>query len=115
MEQMAPTQTAGWRRLAPELALYYLLVALYFFAFGMQWVLYPSLVTFTLQASEQNVGLAQAALSAPMFCLLLFGGLLAERAKPSTTLAKLYLAFAFASLGLCAIVVEHGLSYPLLI
>ena len=64
----------------------------YFFAFGMQFVLFPSLVAFFLDASPEGVGLAQSALSGPMFCFLLFGGLLAERAKPGPTLALLHLA-----------------------
>ena len=99
----------------PELGVYYLLVALYFFAFGMQFVLFPSLVAFLLGASATGVGLAQSALSAPLFCLLLFGGLLAERAHAGPTLAKLHLAFSFASLGLAAIVGAGQLTYTLLI
>lgn len=98
-----------------ELNLYYALVACYFFAFGMQFVLYPSLVAFVLTATPAGIGLAQSALSAPMFCLLLFGGLLAERARAGTTLAKLNLAFAFMSLALCGVVASGALTYELLI
>jgi hypothetical protein len=71
----------------PELTFYYAMVGCYFFAFGMQFVLFPSLVAFFLAATPAGVGLAQSALSAPMFCFLLFGGLLAERAKAGPTLA----------------------------
>lgn len=98
-----------------ELNLYYLLVGLYFLAFGMQFVLFPSLVAFTLDATPAGVGLAQSALSAPMFCLLLFGGLLAERARAGPTLALLYTGFAFTSLILCAIVATGQLNYSALI
>lgn len=98
-----------------ELHLYYALVGLYFFAFGMQFVLFPSLVAFVLAATPAGIGLAQSALSAPMFCFLLFGGLLAERARAGTTLAKLNVAFAFMSIGLCAIVGAGALTYELLI
>lgn len=98
-----------------ELNLYYLLVGLYFLAFGMQFVLFPSLVAFTLDATPAGVGLAQSALSAPMFCLLLFGGLLAERARAGTTLALLYLGFAFTSLILCGIVAAGQLTYSILV
>ncbi|MBK6703701.1 MAG: MFS transporter [Caulobacteraceae bacterium] len=101
--------------LVSELNLYYLLVALYFLAFGMQFVLFPSLVAFNLDATPAGVGLAQSALSAPMFCLLLFGGLLAERARPSTTIALLYLGFAFTTLILCAVVAAGQLTYSFLI
>lgn len=102
-------------RLIPELLLYYVLVGLYFFAFGMQFVLFPSLVAFYLQATPEGVGLAQSALSAPMFCFLLFGGLLAERARPSTTLAQLQLVFVAATLALWLAVEREWLTYPLLI
>lgn len=99
----------------PELGLYYFLVALYFFAFGMQFVLYPALVTFILAATPEGVGLAQSALSAPMFCLLLFGGLIAERSRPSTTLARLHLMMALAGVALCIVVTNNALTYPILI
>lgn len=99
----------------PELALYYTLVACYFFAFGMQFVLFPSLVTFFLGATAAGVGLAQSALSAPMFCLLLFGGLLAERAKAGPTLAQLNIIFALASIGLCLIIMLSWLTYTILV
>lgn len=101
--------------LVSELNLYYALVGCYFFAFGMQFVLFPSLVAFVLSATPAGIGLAQSAISAPMFCLLLFGGLLAERARAGPTLAKLNLAFAFMSLALCAIVAMGLLNYELLI
>lgn len=113
-ETREPKQTARTPGL-PELPLYYLLVGLYFFAFGTQFVLFPSLVAFQLHATPEGVGLAQSALSAPMFCLLLFGGLLAERVKSGPTLAKLQLALAFASLALAYVVARGQLSYPILI
>ncbi len=103
------------RRELPELAFYYALVGCYFFAFGMQFVLFPTLVAFSLEATPAGIGLAQSALSAPMFCFLLFGGLLAERAKAGTMLAKLHLVFAFASIGLCFIVFAGGLNYTILV
>ncbi len=101
--------------IVPELPLYYVLVGLYFFAFGMQFVLFPSLVAFFLGATPAGIGVAQSALSAPMFCLLLFGGLLAERAKAGPTLAKLHLAFALASIALCFIIANGALTYLILI
>ena len=115
MADASPKRAPPWRWELPELPLYYTLVGLYFFAFGMQFVLYPSLVAFSLEATPTGVGLAQSALSAPMFCFLLFGGLLAERAKAGPTLAKLHLAFAFASIALCMIVSAGALTYPILI
>lgn len=109
------TETKPPRPLVSELSIYYLLVALYFFAFGMQFVLFPSLVAFFLGASAAGVGLAQSALSAPMFCLLMFGGLLAERARAGAALARLHVAFALAAIGLFAVVANGWLTYNLLI
>jgi MFS family permease len=99
----------------PELLLYYLVVAFYFFALGMQFVLFPSLVAFFLTATPQGLGLAQSALSGPMFCFLLLGGLVAERAAAGATLARLYVAFAVATLLLAAAVAGGVISYPMLI
>lgn len=98
-----------------ELHVYYLLVGIYFFAFGMQFVLFPTLVAFFLEASPGAVGLAQSALSAPLFCLLLFGGLLAERARAGPALAALHFALAMASFALSAITASGALSYAALI
>jgi MFS family permease len=113
---MAPAPPQQRRRFGlSELTLYYLLVGLYFFAFGMQFVLFPSLVAFVLGATPEGIGLAQSALSAPMFCLLPFGGLLAERARTGSALALLYVAFACAALSLSAVVASGALSYAVLI
>lgn len=114
-EQRGRAPGGRWFGVITELHLYYLLVACYFFAFGMQFVLFPSLVAFSLEATPAGVGLAQSALSAPMFCFLLFGGLLAERAKAGPTLAKLHLLFCAASLALCFIVASNALTYAALI
>ncbi len=115
MNDESRTPTPGRRRDLPELPLYYTIVAFYFFAFGMQFVLFPSLVAFSLEASATGVGLAQSALSAPMFCLLLFGGLLAERAKAGPTLAMLHFLFALASIVLSLVVAAGALTYTILI
>ncbi len=98
-----------------ELHVYYALVGLYFFAFGMQFVLFPSLAAFVLNSTPAGVGMAQSALTAPMFCLLLFGGLLAERARAGTTLARLHLMFAAASAALAAMIAYGKLDYAALI
>ncbi|HWA00124.1 MAG TPA: MFS transporter [Caulobacterales bacterium] len=103
------------RAVRSELRLYYLLAGAYFFAFGMQMVLFPSLVTFFLAAPAKLVGLAQMSISAPMFCLLLFGGVVAERAQPGPALALLHGAMAVATLALAALIGEGLLTYPGLI
>lgn len=106
---------ANRRSALGELRLYYALVALYFFAFGLQFVLYPSLTAFALEAGGAGVGLAQVALSAPMFALLLFGGVVAESVRPGPTLAGLQVVFALPPLMLAAAAFGGFLSYPLLI
>jgi MFS family permease len=98
-----------------ELHIYYLLVGLYFFAFGMQFVLFPTLVAFFLNSTPMGVGLAQSALSAPMFALLLFGGLLAERARAGRALAWLHVLASLASLTLAAVLALGALDYGLLV
>ncbi len=108
-----PAPQRSWQ--PPELALYYAMVGCYFFAFGMQFVLFPALVAFFLGATAQGVGLAQSALSAPMFCFLLFGGLLAERAKAGPTLGQLHFIFAIATFGLYFIVAAEALTYTILV
>lgn len=102
-------------RVIAELALYYFIVGCYFFAFGLQFVLFPALVAFVLGASPTAVGLAQTALTAPMFCLLLFGGLFAERAKAGPALAVLYALIAAAALVLSLTMMLGALSYAALI
>lgn len=106
---------AGHPRFMSELNVYYVLVGVYFFAFGMQFVLFPSLVAFYLGATAEGVGLAQSALSAPMFCLLMFGGLLAERARAGPALAILHLIVAFAAIALCLAVLNGAMTYMFLI
>jgi MFS family permease len=98
-----------------EIALYYVLVALYFFAFGLQMVLYPSLVTFALHEDARRVGQAQMALSGPMFALLLFGGLFAERVRAGHALFGLQVAFALPPLAVAFAASTGSLTYALLI
>jgi MFS family permease len=98
-----------------EIAIYFALVALYFFAFGLQMVVYPSLVTFTLHEDARRVGQAQMALSAPMFALLLFGGLLAERVRAGNALFGLQVAFALPPLALAFAAVNGAVTFSMVI
>lgn len=111
MAGAASTNTAG----RSELPVYNGVVAFYFLGFGMQFVLFPSLVTFILREPAERVGLAQMALSAPMFAFLLISGVMAERVRAGPALAALQAAFALASFALAFIVAEGRLSYPILI
>jgi MFS family permease len=103
----------AWRM--SELSLYYLVVGCYFFAFGLQFVLFPALAAFVLGASPTAVGVAQTALTGPMFCLLLFGGLFAERAKAGPALGILYALVAAAALVLAGAIQFGALDYTILI
>lgn len=98
-----------------EIEVYYGMLALYFFAFGLQFVLYPSIATFALSQGGAEVGAAQTALTAPMFCLLLFGGLLAERAQAGPTLAGLQIAFAAPPVVLALLVASGNLTFAMLL
>ncbi len=110
------TQTTGDGQPAGrEITFYYVMVGLYFFAFGMQAVLYPSLVTFTLHEDARRVGQAQMAISAPMFALLLFGGLLAERVRAGPAMLGLQLAFAAPPILLAVAALNGAITYPMII
>lgn len=98
-----------------EMMVYYVLVALYFFAFGLQMVIYPSLVTFTLHEDARRVGQAQMALSGPMFALLLFGGLFSERVRPGNALFGLQLAFALPPLAVAIAAMSGAITFSMLI
>ncbi|MGE0830135.1 MAG: MFS transporter [Hyphomonadaceae bacterium] len=108
----APTHRRDW---GAELRLYYALVALYFATFGIQIVLFPSLAAFTLSADPEFVGVAQMAISAPMFVFLLFGGTLAGRIRAGPGLAVMQVLLAMPMLALAWVVATDRLSYPLLI
>lgn len=111
----ATTRPEGLPKGLGELEIYYGLVALYFFAFGLQFVLYPSIVTFELAQGGAEVGAAQTALTAPMFALLLFGGLVAERAQAGPTLAGLQIGFAIPALVMAALIATGSMTFPLLL
>jgi MFS family permease len=98
-----------------ELAVYYGLVGTYFFSFGLQFVLFPSLITFTLGAAGAQLGAAQIALSGPMFVLLLATGVYAERAQPGRSLFIFQLAMAAPPLALAFMAESNLLSYPVLL
>lgn len=94
-----------------EILAYYVVVFLYFFAFGLQAVVFPSIVTFVLEEDARRLGFAQMALSAPFFALLLFGGLLAERVRAGRALFVLQLLFAAPPVALAIAATTHAISY----
>jgi hypothetical protein len=94
-----------------ELPWYLAMAGLYFFAFGLQFALYPSLVTFILQADAQAIGLAQVAISAPMAMFLIAGGVLAERVRAGPSLAVLQAAFAVPAFAIAAVIAAGEITY----
>ncbi len=87
----------------------------WFLAFGVQVVLFPYLIRVVLQESPVRFGLAQMCLQLPTTLLILFGGVLADRAdtRPIVTLSCVFAATCFLGLGL---LVETGvLTYGLMI
>jgi len=66
------------RRL-PPFAVYMIAVSGWFFSFGLQTTLFPGVINYTLNESPDRLGIAQAALTAPMLFLLPLAGVVAER------------------------------------
>lgn len=92
-------------------AAYLVIVAGWFFGFGLQTTLFPGIVYFTLAESPQRLGLAQMALTAPMLFLLPAAGVLAERRGRRRLLIIFYgLAAVFAA-SLGALLVSGALTY----
>ena len=104
-----------WQSLTGELAVYYALVGTYFFSFGLQFVLFPSLITFILGAKGISLGGAQMALSGPMFALLLATGVYAERAQPGRSLFIFQLAMAVPPVVLGLLAESNYLTYHVLL
>jgi MFS family permease len=96
-------------------AAYLVIVAGWFFGFGLQTTLFPGIVYFTLAESPERLGLAQMALTAPMLFLLPAAGVLAERRGRRRILMIFYgLAAALAAI-LGALLVSGRLTYWLLV
>lgn len=106
----APSRNPKPPRPVREFPIYLGTVGLYFFAFGLQFVLFPSLVTFVLEASPAEVGLAQMTLTGPMVVFLLWGGVLAERVRVGPALGALQALFAVPALALAGIAAIGGLN-----
>jgi len=87
----------------------------WFFSFGLQTTLFPGVINYTLNESPDRLGLAQAALTAPMLVLLPFAGVLAERLDRRLIMAGFHM-LASACAGLMAILLFNDqLSYWVLV
>ena len=87
----------------------------WFFAIGMQSVLFAWLVVGVLQADAEWVGIAQSAMMLPSVFLVLPGGALADRYDQRRILMILHLIAAAISAGLCVAAASAWLSMPLLL
>ena len=110
---MASVET---RKSPAPFAAYLIIVAGWFFGFGLQTTLFPGIVYFTLtDSTPQQLGFAQMALTAPMLFLLPAAGVLAERRGRRRILMVFYtLAAALAAL-LGTLLVYGYLTYWLLV
>ncbi|MEQ9144302.1 MAG: MFS transporter [Parvibaculaceae bacterium] len=90
-------------------------VGAYFFAGGVQSVIFPWLIAFVLEQSADRVGLAQMFAMLPMLLLGLFGGASADRAELRRHLMRLQLVASVIPLGLVALLLTGYLSYEAMI
>ncbi|TDI62478.1 MAG: MFS transporter [Alphaproteobacteria bacterium] len=88
--------------------------AFYFLAMGIQNVIYPYLVTFVLLLPADLVGVAQMFTMLPMFGLVLFGGLTADRAELRMHLIRLQFLAALPMLMLAVLIMAQLLTFPLM-
>jgi MFS family permease len=107
---------AGNRRLRlPPFGGYLVLVAGWFFGFGLQTTIFPGVITFTLGESAERLGIAQAALTAPMMLLLPFAGVLAERKDRRGIIFYFYIFAGLAATTLGALLMTDHLSYWIMV
>ena len=99
----------------PPFGAYLIVVAGWFFGFGLQTTLFPGVITFTLQESPERLSLAQAALTGPMALLLPFAGVLAERKDRRGILFYFYIFAGIAAITLAMLLIYGQLSFWLLV
>lgn len=83
----------------------------YFISTGIQSVLVPSLLTFMLHVSSDELGIAQMLSMLPMLLLSLFGGAAADRAELRRHLMRLQLLSVLPPLMLAIVILTDNLSY----
>ncbi|MDZ7824956.1 MAG: MFS transporter [Gammaproteobacteria bacterium] len=98
-----------------NLALYLAGTASWFASMGVQTVLFAWLVTIELNETPEKVGLAQFSMMLPTLCLLLFGGVVADRVGGARVAFIAQCAAMIPVLALATLVAIDALVYPLLI
>jgi len=99
----------------PPFGAYLVLVAGWFFGFGLQTTVFPGVITFTLGESPERLGIAQAALTAPMMLLLPFAGVWAERRDRRGIMFYFYIFAGLNALLLAVAIMTDNLSYWLMV
>jgi MFS family permease len=84
---------------------------LYFFALGIQNVLFPWLLAIELHASPERIGIAQTLSNLPMLTLVLFGGAVADRSDCRSLLMRLQLLVALPPLALALFVAAGWIEF----
>ena len=95
----------------PPFGAYLMIVAGWFFGFGLQTTLFPGVITFTLGESPERLGIAQAALTGPMMLMLPFAGVLAERRDRRGIIFYFYIFAGVAAAMLALLLLTDRLSY----
>lgn len=95
----------------PPFGAYLVVVACWFFGFGVQTTVFPSVVTYTLEAGSIRLSIAQAALTAPMMLLLPFTGVLAERVDRRGVMFVFYVFAGISALLLGGVLLSGRLTY----
>lgn len=87
----------------------------YFISAGIQSVLLPSLLTFELHVTSDQLGIAQMLSMLPMLLLGLFGGAAADRAELRHHLMRLQLLSVLPPLMLAIVILTDNLSYSFIL
>ena len=90
-------------------------VAAYFFAGGIQSVVFPWLLVFVLDESSERVGIAQMFSMLPLMLLAMFGGAKADRSELRLHLLRLQLIAAAIPLLLMTILLAELLTYEVML
>lgn len=110
-----PVTAAEKRRARIEFPAYLMVQASWFAGFGLQMVLFSFLATQVLKVSSELLGLAQMSLTAPSMFLILFGGVLAERADGRFLLLSLHILACAPPLALGYCVGQPSFAYWMMI
>lgn len=112
----APSAPAPRRRFRLDPFWVYMgVVSAWFASFGLQTTLFPGVINFTLAESPARLGIAQAALTAPMLLLLPLTGVLAERMDRRRLLLVFHCVAGLSAAVLSAMLFAGMLSYEALV